>query len=309
MIRPNIQPGKSANFGAAKPAPAPWHPILVLLGLLALPVIIFWRPGFFYIIDDWTALIQMAERPFGQYLLTPDGEQWFPFFHLLYYGLVKIAGEQYSILVLINCLGTGVNAFLLYSFCRRHWEPGLALTLSLLYAMSAAHHAIAWNAFSRLSCQPGVLSGSAAYHRPVSARPLGRQALGHRGCATLSILSHNYPLLGLLALPLYIIIMGEKVSWSAFWAVAGVVGLVCRSVCRRLFPLCRSQRRRQPQFSGIFRSARPRLSLAPPVRRPGIALPLSVLGSLPLSHPGLYRRGSLVDRMFGGNLVLGREGG
>ena len=172
----------TVNHGAAKPAPAAWHPILVLLVLLAVPVIIFWRPGFFYIIDDWTALIQMAERPFGQYLLTPDGEQWFPFFHLLYYGLVKIAGEQYSILVLINCLGTGVDAFLLYSFCRRHWEPGLALTLSLLYAISAAHHAIAWNAFYfGYLVKPGVLSGGAAHHRPVSARPLGRQALGHWG--------------------------------------------------------------------------------------------------------------------------------
>ena len=143
----NMQPIGAPNPGEAKPAPLPAHPLLVLLVLLALPVIIFWRPVFFYILDDWTALIQMAERPFGQYLVTPDGEQWFPFFHLVYYGLVKIAGEHYSLLVLINCLGTGVNAFLLYNFFRRHWEPGLALTLSLLYAVAAVHHATAWNAF------------------------------------------------------------------------------------------------------------------------------------------------------------------
>ena len=200
----------------------------MLLVLLAVPVIIFWRPGFFYIIDDWTALIQMAERPFGQYLIAPDGEQWFPFFHLLYYGLVKIAGEHYSILVLINCLGTGLNAFLLYNFCRRHWEPGLALTLSLLYAVSAAHHAITWNAFYfGYLLSLGFFLGALLITDRYLHAPSGGKLWGIGVCAALSILSHNYPLLGLMALPLYILIIGERISWGAFWAVAGVVGLVC----------------------------------------------------------------------------------
>jgi hypothetical protein len=199
----------------------------VLLVLLALPVIRFWRPGFFYILDDWTALILMAERPFGQYLVTPDGEQWFPLFHLLYYGLVKLAGEHYAYLVLLNCLGTGVNAFLLYTFFRRHWEPVPALTLSLLYAGSAAHHATAWNAFYfgylvSLGGFLGALLCTDAYLRAPSGAKLGGIGL----CALLSILSHNYPLLGLLALPLYVLLMGDKVSWRAFGAVLGVVGLV-----------------------------------------------------------------------------------
>ena len=157
----------------------------------------------------------MAERPFGQYLVTPDGEQWFPFFHLLYYGLVKIAGEKYSILVLINCLGTGVNAFLLYNFCRRHWEPGLALTLSLLYAMSAAHHAIAWNAFYfGYLLSLGFFLGALLITDRYLHAPSGGKLWGIGVCAALSILSHNYPLLGLLALPLYILIIGERVSWA-----------------------------------------------------------------------------------------------
>ena len=101
----NMPPGDTLNPVESTPLPSPGHPFLVLLVLLvflAAPVIIFWRPVFFYILDDWTALIQMAELPFSQYLLIPDGEQWFPFFHLLYYGLIKMAGEQYSLLVLIN---------------------------------------------------------------------------------------------------------------------------------------------------------------------------------------------------------------
>ena len=233
-----------------------------------------------------------------------------PLLHLIYYGLVKIAGEQYSLLVLINCLGTGVNAFLLYSFCRRHWEPGLALTLSLLYAMSAAHHAITWNAFYfGYLLSLGFFLGALLITDRYLHAPSGGKLWGLGVCAALSILSHNYPLLGLLALPLYILIMGEKVSWRAFWAVTGVVGLVCVLFAAGYFRFAGLQRRRQPQFSGIFRSSRPRLSLAPPVRRPGVTLLVPLLGALPLSHPGLHRRGSLVDRMFGGNLVLGRTGG
>ena len=223
-----MQPGETPHSGDLKPAPAPLNPLLVLLLLLAVPVIIFWRPVFFYILDDWTALIQMAEQPFGQYLVTPDGEQWFPFFHLLYYGLVKIAGEHYSRLVLINCLGTGVNAFLLYNFFRRHWEPGLALTLSLLYAMAAVHHATAWNAFYfGYLLSLGFFLGALLLTDRYLHTPSGGKLWGIGVCAALSILSHNYPLLGLAALPLYILLMGDKVSWRAFWAVAGVVGLVC----------------------------------------------------------------------------------
>jgi hypothetical protein len=222
-----MKQGDAPNVVDLRPAPSPGHPFLVLLVLLAVPVIIFWRPVFFYILDDWTALIQMTEHPFGQYLITPDGEQWFPFFHLLYYGLVKIAGEHYSLLVLINCLGTGVNAFLVYSFFRRHWEPGLAFALSLLYAMAAVHHAIAWNAFYfgyllSLSLFLGALLITDRYLHAQSAAKLWGIGL----CAGLSVLSHNYPLVGLMALPLYLLIMGGKDAWRPFWKVTGVIGLV-----------------------------------------------------------------------------------
>jgi hypothetical protein len=203
------------------------HPLLVLLLLLAVPVIIFWRPVFFYVLDDWTALIQMAEHPFGQYLVTPDGEQWFPFFHLVYYGLVKIAGVHYSRLVLVNCLGTGMNAFLIYCFFRRHWQPGLALTLSLLYAMAAVHHTAAWNAFycgylMSLAFFLGALLITDRYRH----QPSGAKLWGIGLCALLSILSHNYSLLGLLALPLYLLLMGGKDSRRSFFQVTGVIGAV-----------------------------------------------------------------------------------
>jgi hypothetical protein len=222
-----MQQGEALNPMEGKPASSPGHPFLAFLVLLALPVIIFWRSTFFYILDDWTALIQMAELPFGQYLVTPDGEQWFPFFHLLYYGLVQIAGERYSLLVLINCLGTGVNAFLVYNFFRRHWEPGLAFTLSLLYAIAAAHHAITWNAFyfgylMSLAFFLGALLITDRYLH----QPSGAKLWGIGVCAALSILSHNYPLAGLMALPLYLLILGGKDSRRLFWKVTAVIGAV-----------------------------------------------------------------------------------
>lgn len=222
-----MQQGDAPNPRKGKPASSPGHPFLAFLVLLVLPVIIFWRPAFFYILDDWTALIQMAELPFGQYLVTPDGEQWFPFFHLLYYGLVKIAGERYSLLVLINCLGTGVNAFLVYNFFRRHWEPGLAFTLSLLYVIAAAHHAITWNAFYfgylvSLAFFLGALLITDRYLH----QPSGAKLWGIGVCAALSILSHNYPLAGLMALPLYLLILGGKESRRPFWKVTAVIGAV-----------------------------------------------------------------------------------
>jgi hypothetical protein len=222
-----MRQGDAPNPDKSKPAAYLDQPFLVLLLLLALPVIIFWKPLFFYMLDDWTALIAMVQYPFGEYLVAPDGEQWFPFFHLIYYGLVKIAGLHYSLLVLINCLGTGVNAFLVYCFFRRHWKPGLALSLSLVYAVAAVHHAIAWNAFYfGYLLSLGLFLGALLLTDSYVHTPSGGKLWGIGLCAALSIVSHNYPLVGLLALPLYLLLMGEKRSWRAFWTVTGVIGAV-----------------------------------------------------------------------------------
>lgn len=222
-----MRPAEAPNPGKLRPASFLEHPFLVFLVLVALPVIIFWKPIFFYMMDDWTALIAMVQYPFGQYLVAPDGEQWFPFFHLLYYGLVKIAGLHYSLLVLVNCLGTGVNAFLVYTFFRRHWEPGLAFSLSILYVVAALHHAIAWNAFYfGYGLSLGLFLGALLCTDSYVHTPSGSKLWGIGLCAILSILSHNYPLMGLLALPLYVLLIGEKRSWRAFWKVTGVIGAV-----------------------------------------------------------------------------------
>jgi hypothetical protein len=208
------------------PSPGSRHHLKALVLLLAVPVLVFWRPGFFYVIDDWTALIQMAQLSFGKYLVIPDGEQWFPFFHLIFYGLVQMAGERYYLLVLVNCLGTGVNAFLVFLFFRRHLSYGLALTLSVLYATAAVHHAIAWNSFYAgyllsLGFFLGALLLTDDYLRFAGHTRLWGIGL----CAALSVLSHNYPLVGLLALPLYALVVRED-SGRKFWALMGTVAAV-----------------------------------------------------------------------------------
>jgi hypothetical protein len=203
----------------------PWDRLAALL-LLILPAVIFWRDGFFYILDDWTALIHLTQHPFGEYLILPDGEQWFPLFHVVYYGLVRLAGERYTLLVGLNCLGTGLNAWLLYLFFRRHWAPGLSFSLSLLYAAAALHHAIAWNAFYvgyliSLAGFLGALLLTDSYCRQGGA---GRLA-GIAGLALAAVLCHNYPLVGLLALPLYALLMGPEAAGGRKAALP-VMGMV-----------------------------------------------------------------------------------
>jgi hypothetical protein len=179
--------------------------------LFAVPVAIFWRPylPFFYILDDWTALIQMVEHPFGQYLVLPDGEQWFPLCHLVMYGLVHLAGNRYELLSLINCLGTGATGFLLFLFFRRRWDSGLSLVLSLLYVGMALHHAVAWNAFYICYVLSlGFFLGALLLTDDYLRAPTLSRLLGICLCSLLSVLSHNYTLLALLALPLYALLLG-----------------------------------------------------------------------------------------------------
>ncbi len=273
-----------------------------------MPVLLFWRPGFFYILDDWTALLQMAEHPFGEYLLVPDGEQWFPFFHLVYYGLVRLTGEHYTFLVLVNCLGTGVNAFLVYLFFRRHLDPGLALTLSALYAGAAVHHAIAWNAFYlgyllSLGFFLGALLLTDAYLRTGGGTRLGGIWL----CALLSLLSHNYPLVGLLALPLYVLLVGGDCG-RKFWALAATV-LGVYVIFALGYVSFAGVRAAASHNVKIFAACRAGLPGAPVLRSLPRPVLLPVLGPLPFSGLDVCGRGRPAGRHPGCHLAPGGASG
>ena len=53
-----------------------------------------------------------------------------------------------------------------------------------------------------------------------------RDSLGVGGCAVLSVLANNFTLLGLAALPLYGVFLGEGGARRRFWPLAATVGLV-----------------------------------------------------------------------------------
>ena len=197
----------------------------IFITLLLVPVAFYWRHDLFFLWDDWTELDFITHNNFTTYLVMPNGEIFFPFFHLIFYALVKLAGEYHGYFVLVNCLGTGVAAFLLYLFLRKHLSSNLALVLSLFYAGSAVHPAIVWNAFylCYILCLIFFMAAlllTDSYMRSPSYR--GLWGIGF--FAWLSIHSHNYTLLALLVLPLYALFLGGAQAKRKALALAGVLG-------------------------------------------------------------------------------------
>jgi hypothetical protein len=217
-----------AALGRKSSQDAP-RPLWAALLLLATPVIMFWRPyqPFFFIQDDWRALMQMTGLSFGQYLTTPNTEHWYPLSNLIYYGLIRAVGDHYSVLVLVNCLAAGAIAFLLYRFYRLHLPPGPALALGFFYALAGAHPATVWNSsYICFLLALGFFLGALwSTHRYLLA-PSGVGLLKVGVCAGLSVLSNNFTLLGLAALPLYGALLGAGGARRRFWPLAAAVGLV-----------------------------------------------------------------------------------
>jgi hypothetical protein len=200
---------------------------IIFLTLLLVPVAFYWRYDLFFLWDDWTELDFISHNNFTTYLVMPNGEIFFPFFHLIFYVLVKFVGEYHGVFVLVNCLGTGVAAFLIYLFFRNHLSPNLALVFSLLYAGSAVHSAIAWNAFYLCYILCLIFFMAALLLIDSYIRSPSYLALWGIGLfAFLSIHSHNYTLLALLVLPLYVLFMGGVRAMRKASGLAGVVGLV-----------------------------------------------------------------------------------
>jgi hypothetical protein len=199
----------------------------IFIFFLAIPVIVFWRPYYFFRSDDWTALTQMALLPFWQYLHSPDAEQWFPFFHLVYYALIKIAGDRYSLLVLANSLLTGVNAFLVYQFLQIHLDRSLSLILSVIYAGATLHTATICHTYNLCYIMSfgfflGALLLTARYLQRSSALILAGIGL----CCLLALLSHSFAILAIAAVPLYGLLLGAEDKLRKFLALAGVIALV-----------------------------------------------------------------------------------
>jgi hypothetical protein len=196
--------------------------VWVALLLCVIPVIFYWRHDLFFMWDDWTELDFLAKKPFMQYLLAPDGEIFFPVFHFFFYFLIRLSGERHGILVLVNCLASGMTAFLLYLCFKRFFNQHLSLALSLLYATSAVQPAIVWNAFYLcyiLSLLFFLLALLATFHYVESSS--NKSLLSVALFSLLSIHSHNYTLFALLALPGYIALT-EGFRSRKFFLLTGI---------------------------------------------------------------------------------------
>jgi hypothetical protein len=199
----------------------------VALLFLALPVALFWRPGlFFFIEDDWAILAQMVSHPFWQYLLMPDGEVWMPLSRGVYYGMTYTFGEHYGIMLLLNCLAGGLLAFLFYLFLRRHLRPQTALVLGLFYGGAAVLTSLNQVAFyiNALLCYNFFLLALLLTDRYLHT-PSRASLAGIALCVWLSLISWNFSILAVWALPLYIAIIGGRGDRRKLLLVSGAVAL------------------------------------------------------------------------------------
>ena len=119
----------------------------VLLLFLVIPVILFWRRDLFFILDDLTLIHQMDGNSVWIFSRMADCEMIMPVSRSIYYTLVQLFGANYGLLILINSLITGLNAFLLYLIFKNHFKPNLAFALSFLYVVAAVHSATAQMAY------------------------------------------------------------------------------------------------------------------------------------------------------------------
>ncbi|MFZ5453444.1 MAG: hypothetical protein ACOZF2_16420 [Thermodesulfobacteriota bacterium] len=200
---------------------------LLALIFLALPVAMFWRPGsFFFIEDDWAILSQMVSHPFWQYLARPDGEVWMPLSRAVYYGLARAFGERYDMLLLINCCAGGLLAFWFYLFLRQHLPALTALVLGLFYGGAAALTSLTQVAFynNALLCYNFFLLGLLLTHHYLQTASRG-SLVGIAICVWLSLISWNFTLLAVWALPLYIAVLGGKGERRKFYAVSVAVAI------------------------------------------------------------------------------------
>jgi hypothetical protein len=200
----------------------------IFLILLVIPVILFWRRDLFFILDDWTLILQMSDgNSFWQFSIMPDCEMIMPISRFIYYIMILLFGVHYSWLILINCLITGLNTFLLYLIFSKHFKPNLALSLSILYAIAGVHGATAQMAYyiSALLCLNFFLL-SLLLTQIYVRQPSTLSLLGIGLFAWLSVNSWNFSLLGIWTLPIYATLFWETGTKRHLLGLIAVIGLV-----------------------------------------------------------------------------------
>ena len=161
------------------------------------------------------------------YIRMADGEVFMPVTRFIYYIFIHSFGVHYDWLILINCLLTGLNGFLLYIVFKRHFQPNLALALSLLYVVAAVHSATAQMAFyiCAILCL-GFFLLSLLFTQIYVRRPSTMSLLGVGLFAWLSVNSWNFSLLGIWTLPIYAALFGGAGTKRQLVRLITVIGFV-----------------------------------------------------------------------------------
>jgi hypothetical protein len=201
--------------------------LVILLLFLVIPTILFWRRDLFFIRDDWSLLQLMVDNNIWVYARMADGEIFMPVTRFIYYTLIHLFGVNYEWLILINCLLTGLNGFLLYVIFKSHFKQNLALALSLLYVTAAVHSATIQMAFyiCAILCLSFFLV-SLLLTQIYIRRPSTLRLLGIGLCAWLSVSSWNFSLLGIWTLPVYAALFGGAGAKRHLLRLISVIGLV-----------------------------------------------------------------------------------
>lgn len=199
----------------------------ILLLCLVIPIILFWYRDLFFILDDWSLLLSMVNNNFWVYSRMTDGEVLMPVTRFIYYILIHLFGVHYPWLILINCLFTGLNGFLLYLIFKSHFKLNLALALSFLYLVILVHSATAQMAFyiCAILCLSFFLL-SLFFTQIYVRRPSTMSLLGIGLFAWLSVNSWNFSLLGIWTLPIYAALFGGGGAKRHLLGLIAVIGLV-----------------------------------------------------------------------------------
>ena len=141
-------------------------------------------------------------------------------------GRPKISGERYGVLLFVNCLGTGLNACLVYLFYRRHLPDGKAWVLSLIYAALVVHAATLYHAYNLCYLLAfGFFMGAMLLADSYLTAPSGARLAGMGMCALLALLSHSFAIMTLPAILLYGLLLKGETN-GRFWPLVLVIGLV-----------------------------------------------------------------------------------
>lgn len=200
---------------------------IAALVLFVPPLLLFWRRDGFFIQDDWRAMILAAQTGPATFVLAPEGEQWFPFFHAVFYGLLRVLGTHYAAYTMISALLVGASGVLLWTILRRHFAETVPWILALTYVSAPVHFATVPIAFYicyhlSLIFFLAALMWMFRFLETGDRAPLLLSVL----CMALSVTSHNFTWAALPACAASAGLLSPGPGWRRIVAAGLATGLI-----------------------------------------------------------------------------------